>query len=258
MNTCPSRPESFWASIGGLFHRLPRATGRGGRRPAGRHHRRRAGRPRRPPQAPPLPGPGGPARPHRRRTRAPPPLPLAPRGGFDGRGRAKASWIARAFGIDARAIKAARRELIALGWVAPEPSPQAAENRWGRAYRIDLGWAAPHAPWGTAAPRDVANRHPLSLTRIPPGGDSKPGPRPGRAGWGQRLKNRRGGSPGNPEGPRPTGEGRAAAPAGGSVGFVQWRSWRGWPRRRSGTGRRSLGRPRRWRFARSGRVPGVT
>jgi len=75
------------------------------------------------------------------------------KGGFDGRGRAKASWIARAFGVDARGVKAARRELIALGWVAHEPSAQAAENRWGRAYRIDLGWAGPPAPTrGDAVP----------------------------------------------------------------------------------------------------------
>jgi hypothetical protein len=73
------------------------------------------------------------------------------RGGFDGRGRAKASWIARTFDVDIRAIKAARRELIALGWIAHEPSTQAAENRWGRAYRIDLAWAGPPASEGDAA-----------------------------------------------------------------------------------------------------------
>jgi hypothetical protein len=62
------------------------------------------------------------------------------RGGFNGRGRVKASWIARIFGVDLRRVKAARAELIALGWIAPEPSDQRAENRWGRAYRIDLAW----------------------------------------------------------------------------------------------------------------------
>jgi hypothetical protein len=70
--------------------------------------------------------------------------------GFDGRGRAKASWIARAFGVDIRAVKDARKELIALGWIAPEPSPQAVENRWGRAYRIDLDWAGLPDPAGKA------------------------------------------------------------------------------------------------------------
>jgi hypothetical protein len=60
--------------------------------------------------------------------------------GFDGRGRVKASWIARVFAVDLRRVKAARRELVALGWIIPELSKQAAENRWGRAYRIDLAW----------------------------------------------------------------------------------------------------------------------
>jgi hypothetical protein len=62
------------------------------------------------------------------------------KGGFEGRGRVKASWIARVFAVDLRRVKAARLELVALGWIAREPSNQGAENRWGRAYRIDLGW----------------------------------------------------------------------------------------------------------------------
>lgn len=68
------------------------------------------------------------------------------RGGFHGRGRIKASWIANAFAVDPRAVKAARRHLIGIGWIRPEPSDQAAENRWGRAYRIDLDWAPTTAP----------------------------------------------------------------------------------------------------------------
>ena len=63
------------------------------------------------------------------------------RSGWDGRGRVKASWIAETFGIDLRRAKAARLELVALGWISPEPSGQRAENRWGRAYRIDLAWS---------------------------------------------------------------------------------------------------------------------
>ena len=62
------------------------------------------------------------------------------KGGFDGRGRVKASWIARVFVVDQRRVKAARLELVAMGWIAREPSNQGAENRWGRAYKIDLGW----------------------------------------------------------------------------------------------------------------------
>jgi hypothetical protein len=62
------------------------------------------------------------------------------KGGFDGRGRVKASWIARVFGVDLRRVKAARNELVALGWIEPEPADQWAMNRWGRAYRINLAW----------------------------------------------------------------------------------------------------------------------
>jgi hypothetical protein len=64
--------------------------------------------------------------------------------GWEGRGRFKASWVAQAFGVSERRVKAARHELIALGWIEPEPSTgQRAENRWGRAYRINLAWVAP-------------------------------------------------------------------------------------------------------------------
>ncbi len=62
------------------------------------------------------------------------------RGGFQSRGRVKASWIAQVFDVDVRRVKHARGELIDLGWIAPEPADQWAMNRWGRAYRIDLGW----------------------------------------------------------------------------------------------------------------------
>jgi hypothetical protein len=77
------------------------------------------------------------------------------RGGFDGRGRVKASWIATAFGIDLRRVKAARLELVTLGWIEPRTTDQPAENRWGKAYRIDLGW-----------------------DRVRPGGRCLPPPRP--------------------------------------------------------------------------------
>jgi hypothetical protein len=63
------------------------------------------------------------------------------RSGFDGRGRLKATWVAHAFGVSARQVKAARRQLVALGWIAPEPSDQWGLNRWGARYRIDLAWS---------------------------------------------------------------------------------------------------------------------
>ena len=105
-------------------------------------------------------------------------------GGFTGRGRIKASWIASTFGIDLRNVKTARRVLTTLGWIRPEPSDQNAENLWGRAYRIDLGWGSPppcrprsrpHRPNAPARhrhpsrARSAHHRHPLFLTRIPSG-----------------------------------------------------------------------------------------
>ena len=65
------------------------------------------------------------------------------RDGFDGRGRLKCSWVAAAFGVEPRRVQQARAELVGLGWIAPEDSRQWAWNRWGRAYRIDLGWGPP-------------------------------------------------------------------------------------------------------------------
>jgi hypothetical protein len=62
------------------------------------------------------------------------------KGGFEGRGRVKASWIARTFGVDEGRVKRARKEMVTLGWIHPELSGQRAENRWGRAYRIDRAW----------------------------------------------------------------------------------------------------------------------
>jgi hypothetical protein len=64
------------------------------------------------------------------------------RDGFDGRGRVKSSWIAKVFGVDERRVKAARAELVRIGWIEfEEGDRQSAMNRWGRACRIDLGWA---------------------------------------------------------------------------------------------------------------------
>jgi hypothetical protein len=62
------------------------------------------------------------------------------RGGFDGRGRVKASWVSATFGIDLSRVKIARAELVELGWIKPEPTDQWAMNRWGKAYTINLDW----------------------------------------------------------------------------------------------------------------------
>lgn len=93
------------------------------------------------------------------------------RGGFDGRGRVKASWIARAFGVDLRRVKQARRELVDLGWIAPGPSEPWAERRWGRAYRIDLAWAPPNRRLPPVAPAPGPDLPPPdSHPDLPPGG----------------------------------------------------------------------------------------
>ena len=55
----------------------------------------------------------------------------------------------------------ARKELIDLGWIVPEPDDQWAMNRWGRAYRIDLAW-------GPAAPREGPRLPPPPAPRWPP------------------------------------------------------------------------------------------
>jgi hypothetical protein len=65
------------------------------------------------------------------------------RSGFDARGRFKASWIAKVFGIAERHAKDARAELVALGWLEPQPGDQWAWNKWGRAYQVRLDWAGP-------------------------------------------------------------------------------------------------------------------
>ena len=109
------------------------------------------------------------------------------KGGFDGRGRVKASWIARVFGVDLRRVKAARRELVDLGWIEPEPSDQWAENRWGGRYRIDLAWD--RAPGRGSrdchpSPRRIGPRlpPPLLTRNLYPRGRAKPGTRRG-ADW---------------------------------------------------------------------------
>jgi hypothetical protein len=70
------------------------------------------------------------------------------RGGFDGRGRIKAAWVSRAFGVSLRQVKAARRELVELGWIHPENADQWSWNRWGGVYTIDLQWS-PASPDGS-------------------------------------------------------------------------------------------------------------
>jgi hypothetical protein len=98
---------------------------------------------------------------------------------WNGRGRVKASWIATAFGVSIRQVRAARAELVALGWMTPEPSGQGALNRWGRAYIVNLEWVPPapqpHPPLpeiGAATAPPLINQEPLtgSKNQEPAGG----------------------------------------------------------------------------------------
>src|SRR5262249_25563386 len=66
---------------------------------------------------------------------------LYSRGGrFSARGRCKASWVADTFGVALSRVKAARRELVASGWLIPLEANQWALNRWGMLVEIKLGW----------------------------------------------------------------------------------------------------------------------
>jgi len=93
------------------------------------------------------------------------------RGGFKSRGRLKASWIARVFEVDLRRVKQARKQLIDLGWIAPEETDQWCENRWGRAYTIDLAWDRIAAPDGRRLPPPPA---PDGRRLPPPDSDREP------------------------------------------------------------------------------------
>ncbi len=58
-----------------------------------------------------------------------------------GVGTVKASWISRVFAISERAVRAARRELIRLGWIDKDTgSKQRKLNRDGAYFRINLDW----------------------------------------------------------------------------------------------------------------------
>src|SRR5206468_2611134 len=55
-------------------------------------------------------------------------------------GWCKASWIAEVFHVDLRTIKAARKHLVAIGWLQLLDTPQTLCNRWGTYARISLAW----------------------------------------------------------------------------------------------------------------------
>jgi hypothetical protein len=97
------------------------------------------------------------------------------RDGWDGRGRVKASWIARVFDIDLSRVKLARADLVNLGWIEPEDDDQWSMNRWGRAYRIDLEWAPPTRSAAEADGRESLPPRPADRPQsLPPCLDQEP------------------------------------------------------------------------------------
>lgn len=74
-------------------------------------------------------------------------------GAVKSRGTAKASWIAEVAGISLRAAKAARAELIQLGWISKDTgSHQWKLNRDGAYFEIDTGWRPAGAERESAPP----------------------------------------------------------------------------------------------------------
>ena len=62
-------------------------------------------------------------------------------GDVRGRGAVKAAWIAGAFGLSLRAVRAARAELMSLGWISKDTgSKQWKLNKTGAYFEINLGW----------------------------------------------------------------------------------------------------------------------
>jgi len=77
-------------------------------------------------------------------------------------GRCKASWIAERFEVDARNVKAARRELVELGVLIMEPTDQRSMNRWGPRVRFNLEWS------GAAGRRRSPPRCDVNPRKSPP------------------------------------------------------------------------------------------
>jgi len=55
-------------------------------------------------------------------------------------GKCKSSFVAEALQLDLRNVKAARKQLIQLGWILPGNESQISLNRWGLPVVINLQW----------------------------------------------------------------------------------------------------------------------
>lgn len=79
-------------------------------------------------------------------------------------GRCKAAALASQFDVDLRRLKAARAELVELGWLVRIDEPQWRLNSGGGSYRINLAWSEmpPRpVPAGTELPPPDSDKDPL-------------------------------------------------------------------------------------------------
>jgi hypothetical protein len=83
-------------------------------------------------------------------------------------GTCKASWVANVFGVNGRAVKRARSQLVASGWLTPVASQHWHRNRYGLRVAVNLEWQ--HA----ASEREKSPRLRLSTTeKSPPDSNKK-------------------------------------------------------------------------------------
>jgi hypothetical protein len=87
-----------------------------------------------------------------------------------------ASWIADVFRVDLRNVKAARKHLVAIGWIEILDTPSALCNRWGHYTRIRLSWTRAALEQGA---QDAA-RTPASASPPPPAFSTTESPPPSK------------------------------------------------------------------------------
>lgn len=80
-------------------------------------------------------------------------------------GLCKASWIARVFGVSERAVKTARQQLEAIGFLRRTDTAQWVLNRYGQKMTINLHWAGRSLP-EALHPEPVVELAPLPATSL--------------------------------------------------------------------------------------------
>lgn len=93
-------------------------------------------------------------------------------GGIVSHGTCKASWVASAFDVGVRNVKAARKFLTELGWLTPEETPQWHKQRYGGRAVVNLAWERPRS----YADRETESAPPageISTVSTPPDSDKE-------------------------------------------------------------------------------------